>query len=248
MLPIGSSSTVKPLGAPAATGVNPSGVPLKRVSAVGDSFGLLGLQPVVSQQADSPEAANMLQLTRGFDLQHLQLQVVQTEPLFPAMHSLWNDHSFTVQPEFKIPTCYHVNSPKLNFQIFQKFQVETLFYVFYSMPRDVLQVAAAQELTNRDWRYHKRLHMWITRIPGKEPTVKHQTFEKGPFKIFNPDTWKAEDREDFMLEYSELDEPKAATAQQQSSASVNPQSTATVVPAAVGASPVSAGAPSTKPF
>lgn len=217
---------------PAAAGAAP---PVRRVSAVGDSFGLLGLQPVVSQISDTPEAANMLQLTRGFDLSTLNLQVVQSEPLYPSMHSLWNDAPFSVQPEFKIPPCYQVVSPKLNFQIFQKFQVETLFYVYYSMPRDVLQVAAGQELHNRDWRYHKRLRVWLTRIANKEPTIKHQTYEKGTYKFFNPDTWSMEDKEDFYLEYAELDEIKP---QQPSSSSSTSGGTA-----AAPAAPLSPGVP-----
>ena len=37
----------------------------------------------------------------------------------------------------------------------EKLRVETLFYIFYSMPRDAMQAAAAVELYNRKWRYHK---------------------------------------------------------------------------------------------
>lgn len=38
---------------------------------------------------------------------------------------------------------------------FEKFRVETLLYIFYAMPRDSLQWHAAQELYNRNWRFHK---------------------------------------------------------------------------------------------
>lgn len=204
-------------GIPATLTSAPNGPRPNRYSPAGDSFGLLGLQPVVTQQSDTPEAANMLQLTRGFDLTQLSLQVVQAEPLYPSMHSLWADSSFVVQPEFKLPSCYGVNSPKLSFQIFQKFQVETLFYVYYSMPRDVLQVAAAQELANRDWRYHKHLRLWLTRIPNKLSFVKTVTYEKGTFKFFNPETWTFEDKEDFHLEFDDLDDVKANAPQSSSS-------------------------------
>jgi CCR4-NOT transcription complex subunit 2 len=197
--------------APSAMSASTSVPATRRYSPAGDSFGLLGLQPVVTQQSDTPDAANMLQLTRGFDLSQLSLQVVQAEPLFPSMHSLWMDAPFAVQPEFKLPQCYTVSSPKLSFQIFQKFQVETLFYVYYSMPRDVLQVAAAQELHNRDWRYHKKLHLWLTRIPNKVSFVKTVTYEKGTFKFFNPESWSFEDKEDFHLDFEDLEEVKPAT-------------------------------------
>ena len=39
--------------------------------------------------------------------------------------------------------------------------METLFYLFYSMPKDLLQACAAQELYRRDWRYHGELRLWM---------------------------------------------------------------------------------------
>ena len=188
-----------------------------RRSPCGDSYGLLGFQSVVTQVADTPEATNLLLLTRGFDLNPLTLPVQQTEPLYPCMHSLAHDAPFTVRPEFHLPACYTVSSPKLNFQTFKRFHVETLFYIFYSMPRDVLQVAAAQELFNRDWRFHKTLMVWLTRT-GKPPTIKTELQERGSFKFFNPDTWKQEERDDFLLEYSQLDELRPHESQQPSAA------------------------------
>jgi CCR4-NOT transcription complex subunit 2 len=190
----------------------------------------------------------MLQLTRGFDLTQLSLQVVQAEPLYPSMHSLWSDSNFVVQPEFKLPACYAVNSPKLSFQIFQKFQVETLFYVYYSMPRDVLQVAAAQELHNRDWRYHKTLRLWLTRIPNKVSFVKTVTYEKGTFKFFNPESWGFEDKEDFHLEFDDLDEvkPNTTTTPAGGASASSPATATTVVSntAAPAAATGAAGVPS----
>ncbi len=44
-----------------------------------------------------------------------------------------------------------------------KFAVETLFYLFYGMPRDELQLRGAIELHKRDWRYHKELKLWFAR-------------------------------------------------------------------------------------
>ena len=40
-------------------------------------------------------------------------------------------------------------------------QAETLFCIFYQNPRDLLQEQAAQELTARDWRWHKVLRQWL---------------------------------------------------------------------------------------
>ena len=247
--PQGASSNAAPSASPA----NPmppqqqqagggGGAPVKRYSAVGDSFGLLGLQPVVSQQAEHQDAANILKLTRGFDLGQLALVVTQQEPLHPSMASLWSDTPFVIQPEFRLPSCYSVQSPKLNFQIFQKFQVETLFYVFYSMPRDVLQVAAATELNQREWRYHKTLQVWLTKVPKKAPTVQNAQFEKGTYKFFEPSTWSYVERDDFTLEYAQLEEMKVPQPQQQQQQAAAAAPVAPPAAAAVAKTAVAPGA------
>ena len=51
-----------------------------------------------------------------------------------------------LQPDFTLPTCYTVlNVHKLDEKI-SSFSDETLFYMFYTMPRDVMQEVAAIEL------------------------------------------------------------------------------------------------------
>lgn len=51
-----------------------------------------------------------------------------------------------MQPEFALPQCYTVhNVHKLDTKV-PSFSDETLFYMFYTMPRDVMQEVAAGEL------------------------------------------------------------------------------------------------------
>lgn len=219
--------------APAAAPAPPTGLPLPPLptslppgprSACNDQFGILGLQSVVqvptaapsgpnSSSADASASTapsqghlNMLMLTRGFDLANLGLMLVQTDPLHTTFAAPWIDAPSRIQPDFKIPSCYAVNSPHLHYSMFQKFTDETLFYIFYSMPRDVLQLAAAQELYSRDWRFHKQLFMWLTRFPKTEPTIKHQQYEKGTYLVFDPVKWTKERRDDFFLQYDFLEE------------------------------------------
>ena len=51
--------------------------------------------------------------------------------------------------------------PALKTSHLSKFQLESLFYIFYAMPKDLLQAYAAQELYNREWRYHVDLKLWF---------------------------------------------------------------------------------------
>jgi CCR4-NOT transcription complex subunit 2 len=53
--------------------------------------------------------------------------------------------------------------PALKTGHLSKFQLETLFYIFYALPKDVLQAYAAQELYTREWRYHADLKLWFKR-------------------------------------------------------------------------------------
>lgn len=59
--------------------------------------------------------------------------------------------------------CYYMQPPALKTGHLSKFQLETLFYIFYALPRDVLQAYAAQELYSREWRYHSELKLWFKR-------------------------------------------------------------------------------------
>lgn len=70
------------------------------------------------------------------------------------------------------------------------FSDETMFYIFYAMPRDVLQEAAAQELFSRSWRFHKEFKLWLTKDPANpEPIQKGIDFERGIYIFFDPATW-----------------------------------------------------------
>ena len=63
----------------------------------------------------------------------------------------------------KLPMCYYMQPPALKTGHLSKFQLETLFYIFYALPKDELQAYAAQELYSRDWRYHVDLKLWFKR-------------------------------------------------------------------------------------
>ena len=39
------------------------------------------------------------------------------------------------EPDYVLPYCYYMNPPALKTSHFSKFQLETLFYIFYNMPK-----------------------------------------------------------------------------------------------------------------
>jgi CCR4-NOT transcription complex subunit 2 len=108
-----------------------------------------------------------------------------------------------------------------------RYKDDILFYMFYTNVGDVLQMAAAAELYNRDWRweehlslaapsctkinkltlarYHKEERVWITRAPGMAPSEKTTTYERGTYYFFDVTSWRKVPK-DFHLDYDKLED------------------------------------------
>jgi CCR4-NOT transcription complex subunit 2 len=74
--------------------------------------------------------------------------------------------------------------PALKTGHLSKFQLETLFYIFYALPKDVLQAYAAQELYSREWRYHGELKLWFKRA-GPSDGLANSTSGSPQFLYFD---------------------------------------------------------------
>ncbi|KAK6333910.1 hypothetical protein TWF730_004089 [Orbilia blumenaviensis] len=170
-----------------------------------DRFGLNGLLPLIRN-----EDLDMALLALGTDLTQLGLELNQPEqPLSATFASPWSDQPVrAAEPDFKLPQCYAVlNTQPLQSKV-RNFSDETLFYIFYTMPKDVMQEIVAQELTQRNWRYHKELQVWLTKVPGNEPSqIVQGRFEKGVYVFFEPTLWERQQKE-LILEYAALDQSR----------------------------------------
>lgn len=130
------------------------------------SYGLMGLLNVI--RVTYPDL-NML--AQGTDLTTLGLSLNTAELLYPTFAYPLSETPTKREAEFVLPYCYYMQSPSLKTSHMSKFQLETLFYIFYNMPKDTLQVLAAKELSARGWSYHKELKIWLTRLdPSKPPS------------------------------------------------------------------------------
>lgn len=94
----------------------------------------------------------------------------------------------TREPEYKLPECYFKHPPALKTSHLSKFSLETLFYIFYSMPRDTLQVFAAKELYARDWKYHKRLQLWFTH--PEDAVMLSLGYQPNSLVYFDTEIWE----------------------------------------------------------
>lgn len=71
-----------------------------------------------------------------------------TSKLHGSFQSLWAMES-EPRPwsDMMLPACYRVSpAPATALSKLDRFHESTLFYIFYCMPRDILQLAAASEL------------------------------------------------------------------------------------------------------
>lgn len=129
-------------------------------SAGPDGYGILGLLGVIKT---NDRDLNVLAM--GTDLTSLSLNLSTAEPLHASFAHPWTDAPAAKEPALTLPPSYRVPQPALKTGHFAKFSSGTLLYIFYAMPRDVLQAYAAQELYAREWRFHRDGKLWFRRAP-----------------------------------------------------------------------------------
>ncbi|XP_075634901.1 putative NOT transcription complex subunit VIP2 isoform X2 [Castanea sativa] len=166
-----------------------------------DPFGLLGLLSVI--RMSDPDLTS---LALGIDLTTLGLNLNSPENLHKTFGSPWSDEPAKGDPEFTVPQCYYAKQPPpLHQGYFSKFNLETLFYIFYSMPKDEAQLYAANELYAKGWFYHKEHRLWFIRAPNMEPLAKTNTHERGSYHCFDPNTFEMIRKDNFIVQYEMME-------------------------------------------
>jgi len=120
-------------------------------------------------------------LALGTDLTTLGLSLNSADCIYPSFSSLWSETPGRQDVEYSLPDCYCEHSCQLKASHLKKIQQETLFYIFYNMPRDVLQGYAASELYERRWVYHSEYKKWFFYHNG--PPVRWDYFEPATWKV-----------------------------------------------------------------
>lgn len=89
--------------------------------------------------------------------------------------------------------------------IFDKFDTDTLFFIFYYQQGTYQQYLAARELKKQSWRYHKKYLTWFQR--HEEPKVTAEEFEQGTYVYFDYETgWCQRIKSEFTFEYGYLED------------------------------------------
>lgn len=97
-------------------------------------------------------------------------------------------------------------SPMLNSPcLFEKFDLETLFGIFYYHSNTLAQYLSARELKRQSWRFHKKYLTWFQR--HEEPKIITEDYEQGTYVYFDYEgSWCQRKKSEFTFEYRFLED------------------------------------------
>ncbi|KAH6716918.1 hypothetical protein BKA61DRAFT_600735 [Leptodontidium sp. MPI-SDFR-AT-0119] len=166
-----------------------------------DRWGLKGFSVMMN---NFPDYAALIS---GTDMANFGFDLNSNENISSQLYSLWeNEPPRPAVPRFTLPECYTVGNVAALETKMSNFNDEALIFMFYSNPGDVQQLMAAQELHNRNWRYHKKLQLWLTKDEMMVPQSMGNGTERGYYVFFDIKQWHRERRE-FTLIYDDLENP-----------------------------------------
>lgn len=113
---------------------------------------------------------------------------------------------YPINKKIKVPSFFpkHSFMQFSNPNFYKKFDLDTLFFIFYYFKGTVQQTYAAIRLKHYAWRYHLKYKMWFQRLD--EPKLITSEYEKGEFLFFDYETsWNFMKKNDFVFEYFYLE-------------------------------------------
>ncbi|WFC97463.1 general negative regulator of transcription subunit 5 [Malassezia yamatoensis] len=103
---------------------------------------------------------------------------------------------------------YYPQTPATIFDnpaLYAKFDVDTLFYIFYYQQGTYHQYLAARELKKQSWRFHKQYLTWFQR--HSQPQAITDEYEQGAYVYFDWEgSWCQRRKNDFRFEYRWLED------------------------------------------
>ncbi|KAJ9077876.1 transcriptional regulator [Entomophthora muscae] len=156
-----------------------------------DKYGISSF--VKAMKGECTHADSHLMFGTPLDTLNLKLDD-PTKNVYDNFGSPWEKDSTkflgpSKDPEWFLPPVYSASNPPNALGKIGLFSDSTLFYIFYSMPKDILQELAAQELRNRNWRYHKERQLWVTKKSANEVGQKI-TEHDDTVEVFYPRNWE----------------------------------------------------------
>lgn len=158
------------------------------------------LMPNSANQGIPSQAAIASLMTYGFDTETLGFALSEEDPVYPTISALPYDRADRcILPEYHTPEIYRKAKPQvLSMKLYNSFTDLNLFYIFYSMPGDVLHIAAARCLYERNWMFYKKARFWC-RIPKELRNSQQSGAGATPPQDPNNNMWEVFDTSSWSI-------------------------------------------------
>jgi CCR4-NOT transcription complex subunit 3 len=136
------------------------------------------------------------------------LTIIESSYLhIPDGAEMERSRTFTPKQPFTVPSYYPSNPPPIleNPAIFERFELDTLFFIFYYQQKTYAQYLSARELKRQSWRFHKKYLTWFQR--HEEPKTITDECEQGTYIYFDYEgNWCQRKKSEFTFEYRYLED------------------------------------------
>lgn len=117
-------------------------------------------------------------------------------------------NSYIPYSPYSVPS-YYPQMPLPLFEvstvIFERLDIDTLFYIFYFRQGTYQQYLAGKELKRQSWRFHKKFMTWFQR--HDEPVSITEEYEEGAYIYFDYEQdWCQRKKQEFRFEYRYLED------------------------------------------
>jgi CCR4-NOT transcription complex subunit 3 len=165
------------------------------------------LPPSLSDLEESFEATKARSSKAGNDTMFLQNMLDSSFKYVPRLHDSDEPDFYTMENAYPTPSYYPEEPQKTyeNPEIFKKYDVDTLFFIFYYQQGTYQQYLAARELKRQSWRFHKKYYTWFQRL--EEPKHITEEYEQGTYIYFDYEgLWCKRKKSEFKFEYCYLED------------------------------------------
>ncbi|CCJ29568.1 unnamed protein product [Pneumocystis jirovecii] len=179
----------------------------------------------IESQAYSSNSLDLSRLPQSLKDLLSSLKTVKQRILNPPPISIIHrllEISFTTAPElvnsetpkyyipsepYPVPSYYPQVPPAIfdSPELFEKIDIDALFFVFYYQQGTYQQYLAAKELKRQAWRFHKKYLTWFQR--HEEPKIITDEYESGTYRYFDFEgAWVQRKKPDFKFQYMYLED------------------------------------------
>ena len=174
----------------------------KLPGSLSGNYSNLNYQEYNPVELKSPDPLIQSEMTSS-DFSHALFTSMDLIPDIPLEMSDYNPQNPAETPD-NYPKKPNVKLLQPDF--FRRYDMSTLFYIFFYFPGTTQQLFAGRELKQRGWIFHNKYQTWFHRL--SEPTEINDNYEIGSFEYFDRSTqecWCVRVRDSFKLEYDCLD-------------------------------------------